>query len=226
MATVVKGARYNVPFQYALAGWWRYRRGLTNQSGCSAWLDATNNSRTLLQATASKRPAIMSDGTLLFDGTSHTMTAAFTLVQPFSVYMLFGQVTWTSGDIILDGSTGTTKWTQTGSTPAIAMNGGSALSGGSSIPVGNQTFGCACGVFNGTSSVYQSAGGGPSVTITGDAGAGNPGGITIGSDRSGTNPANIMVREVIMYSIAHDAPTRLQILRYLSKIASSVGGVS
>ncbi len=221
---VVKGANDNVPIRVSLAAWYRFRRGITNASGCSVWYDYSGNQNPLLQATASLRPAILSSGELLFNGTSHTMAAAFTLVQPFTVYLLFRQVTWTSGDIILDGNTGTTKVTQSSGTQGLVANAGSALSAGTAIGLGTN-YGCLCTVFNGTSSVYQSAGGGPSVTITGDAGAGNPGGITLGSDRSGTNPANIGVREMVVYSAAHDAITRLAMLRYLGRLASTVGGV-
>ena len=160
----------------------------------------------------------------MFDGSNDTVTAAFTLVQPFTVYMLFRQITWTSGRIIVDGSTGTTKITQSSGTQGLVANAGSSLAAGTAIGLG-LSYGVLAAVFNGTSSVYQSAGGGPSVTITGDAGAGNPGGITLGSDRSGANNANIGVRELVVYSSAHDAQTRLGVLRYLARLASSVGGV-
>lgn len=221
---VVKGANDNVPIRVNLAAWYRFRRGITNASGCSVWYDYSGNQRPLLQATASLRPSLLSSGELLFDGVSQTMAAAFALIQPYTLYMLFRQVTWTSGKIIVDGNTGTAKITQSSGTQGLVANAGSSLSAGTAIGLGTN-YGALCTVFNSTNSVYQSAGGGPSVTITGDAGTGNPGGITIGSDRSGGNPANIGVREVVIYTGAHDAPTRLSMLRYLSRIASSVGGV-
>lgn len=220
---VVKGSNDNVPVRVSLAAWYRFRRGITNASGCSNWADMSGNSRPLLQATASKRPTLLSTGELVFDGSSMTMAAAFTLPQPCTIYMLFRQIGWTSGNIILDGNTGTAKVTQSSGTQGLVANAGSALSAGTAI--GINSYGVLCVIFNGTSSVYQSAGGGPSVTVTGDAGSNTPGGITIGSDRSGTNPANIGVREVAVYSAAHDATTRLGMLRYFAKIASSVGGV-
>lgn len=220
---VIKGVIDTIPVGVNLAAWYRYRRGMTNQSGCSAWADYSGNGRNLLQATASLRPAILSDGTLLFDGVSHTMAAAFTLAQPYSLYILFSQPTWTSGDIILDGNTGTAKLTQSSGTQGIVANAGSSLSAGTAI--GLNSYGVAGMVINGASSVYQSAGGGPSVTITGDAGANTPGGLTLGSDRSGTNPANIAVREIAIFTGAHDATTRLRLLRYLAHLGASVGGV-
>lgn len=222
-ARTVKGNSDNIPVRYGLAAWYRYRRGITNVSGCSSWADMSGNSRPLLQATAANQPSIMSTGELLFDGTNDYLQATFTLIQPCTIYLLFRQPTWTSGDVIFDGATGTVKATQSSGTQGIVANAGSALSAGTAI--GLDSYGVLSTVFNGTGSVYQSAGGGPSVTITGDAGAGNPGGITLGATQAPGNYANIGVREMAVYSVAHDAPTRLNILRYLSKIASSVGGV-
>lgn len=220
----IKGVIDTIPVQANLAAWYRYRRGITNQSGASAWADYSGLGRNLLQASAALRPAIASDGTLIFDGSNDTMTAAFTLAQPCSIYALFQQITWTSGRIILDGSTGTAKLTQSSGTQGIVANAGSSLAAGTAIGLGTQ-FGVAAIVWNGTSSVYQNAGGGPSVTITGDAGAGTPGGFTIGSDRSGANNANIGVREIAIYTGAHDATTRLRIMRYLGHLNASVGGI-
>lgn len=222
-ARSIKGTNDMVPIRVNLAAWYRFRRGLTNQSGCSSWADMSGNSRPLLQATASLRPALLASGELVFDGASHTMAAAFTLAQPCTIYMLFRQITWTSGDIILDGNTGTAKLTQSSGTQGIVANAGSALSAGTAI--GLNSYGISCVVWNSTTSVYQSAGGGPSVTITGDANTNTPGGITVGSDRSGTNPANIGVREVCVFTGAHDATTRLSIIRYLGRVAGTVGGI-
>ncbi len=222
----VKGANDNIPYRVNLAAWYRFHRGITNTSGrVSSWADMSGNSRPLIQATAAARPTLMSTGEIVFNGVDQALGAAFTLAQPATIYMLFRQITWTSGDIILDGSTGTAKLTQSSGTQGIVADAGSALAAGTAIGLG-LNYGVLCVVFNGTSSVYQSAGGGPSVTITGDAGAGTPGGITLGSDRSAGNFANIGVRELAVYSRAHDAPTRLQVLRYMGKQSASVGGVA
>lgn len=220
-----KGWGDNIPITPNLAAWYRYRRGITNTSGgVSSWADASGRQRPLLQATSAIRPTMMSDGTLLFDGVGDYMQAAFTLIQPFTVFMLFQQVTWTSGDVIFDGATGTTKVTQTASTPELTLDGGSALSASNTIPVGK--FGVMACVFNGATSRLRAAGGGPTVSVTGNAGSNNPGGITIGATRTPGNYSNIMVREIAIYSVAQDATTRLQILRYLGRLGASVGGIA
>ncbi|MGB7587490.1 MAG: hypothetical protein WBM00_02150, partial [Solirubrobacterales bacterium] len=88
--------RPNLSVRVSLAAWYRYRIGLTNINGaCSEWADQSGNMRPLLQATASNRPTIRSDGSLLFDGVDNYLQAAFTLVQPFTIYLAFQQVSWT-----------------------------------------------------------------------------------------------------------------------------------
>ena len=217
-------SRPNLPVRVNLAAWYRYRVGVTNISGAaSAWADQSGNNRPLLQATASARPSVRSDGALVFDGSNDAMAAAFTLAQPLTIYLAFQQLTWTSGDILLDGSTGTVKVSQATGSPGLTANAGSSLTNNTSIPLTSP--GVFAFVANGTSSVYQAAGGAASVTVTGDAGANTAGGITLGSDRSAGNFSNIAVFEMAVYSVAHDAPTRLSILRYLARKAH-VGGVT
>lgn len=220
---VIKGANDNVPVRANLAAWYRFRRGLTNQSGCSSWADYSGNSRPLLQTTASKMPTLLASGELVFNGTTHTMAATFTLNQPATIYIMFRQITWAANAVILDGISAQAQLIQSSTTPQITANAGSALTASSTI--GLNAYGIAALVLNGASSVYQAAGGGPSVTTTGNAGSNNLGGITIGSSRSGANFSNIGVRELVVFSAAHDATTRLGVMRYLARLASSVGGV-
>jgi hypothetical protein len=214
----------NIPYRVNLAAWYRNKIGIINVNGaCSQWQDQSGNMRHLLQATAANRPTIGSGGAIRFNGTDQSMAATFTLAQPLTIYLAFRQVSWTSGDVIFDGVTGTVKVSQATGTPGLTANAGSSLSNSTTIPV-SQQLGVLCFVANGANSVYQSAGGAQAVTITGDAGANSAGGITLGCDRSSANFANIAVREMAVYSVAHDANTRLQIMRYMGRIAD-VGGI-
>lgn len=223
---IVKGTNDNIPFRASIASWYRFRRGMTNLNGkCSQWADYSGNSRPLLQATVANQPTFDSSGGLIFNGTAAFMVATYTLPQPITVYILFRQISWATNAVILDGVTADSKLTQSASTPQITANAGSSLTASSTIPVSATQFGVACAVFNGATSVYQAGAGGPSSTITGNAGTNSAGGITVGAARAGNNFANINVREIAVYSLAHDAPTRLQVMRYLSKIYSSVGGM-
>jgi hypothetical protein len=218
------GWAQTVPVTPGLVGYYRYRRGITLTDGAvSAWHDYSSNSHDLLQATASNRPTMLSDGTIVFDGADNYMAATFTLIQPATIYLLFKQISWTLNDVILDGVTAAVQLIQTAATPGITANAGSALTADASIPVGS--FGVACFIANSTTSVYQAGSGGPSVTTTGDAGANDLGGITLGAARTPANYANIGVRELLVYNLAHDATTRLRVLRYLAHVSGSVGGI-
>lgn len=215
--------RPNLNERINLAAWYRYRIGLTNISGaCSAWADQSGNMRPLLQATAASRPTINSDGSLTFDGVDDVLAATFTLAQPLTFYIAFQQLSWTSTDVILDGVTATVKLSQETASPGIIANAGSALAVDNTIKVGSN--GVACFVANSTSSVYQAGGGAASVTTSGDASTNAAGGITLGASRTPDKWANIRVYELAAYSVAHDATTRLRVMRYLSRVAQ-VGGI-
>lgn len=215
--------RPNLNERVNLAAWYRYRIGLTNISGAaSVWADQSGNTRPLLQTTAGNRPAVNSDGSLTFDGTNDYMQATFTLAQPLTIYLAFQQLSWTSTDVIVDGVTGTVKLSQETASPGIIANAGSALTVSNTALVGSNAV--ACFVANGTSSVYQVGGGAASVTTSGDAGANAAGGITLGASRTPDKYANIRVMEMAVYSVAHDATTRLRVMRYFGRIAQ-VGGI-
>lgn len=208
----------------SLAAWYRYRIGITNINGaCSSWADQSGNMRPLLQSTAANRPTVNSDGSLTFDGSASYMQATFTLAQPFTIYLAFKPISWTLNDVILDGVTASTTLTQSATTPGITAAAGSNLTANTTIAVGSK--GVCCFVGNGTSSRYQAAGGAASVTVTGDAGSNDPGGLTLGASQTPTGYANIQVYELIAYSVAHDATTRLQVMRYLGRVAQ-VGGIT
>ncbi len=221
---VGKGLQANLNNRTSLAAWYRFHVALTNINGaCSSWADQSGNTRPLVQTTASLRPTINSDGSLTFNGSSQYLSAAFTLVQPATVYLAFRQLTWASGAGVFDGATGVAKVTQKTSSPSLALGAGTDLTVNSTIAL-NQNGVIAC-VFNSTTSAYQAAGGAASVITSGDANTGNPGGITLGALQAPGNYSNITVYEMIVYSVAHSAADRLPIMRYLGRIAN-VGGIT
>lgn len=198
-----------------LAAWFKFNSGITvTGSGVSQWSDATGNGNHLLQATDSARPALQADGSILFDGAADFLQcAAFTLNQPETIYLLFKQVTWTINDVLFDGNAGGSGALQqlTGS-PTITLNAGATTTSSSALAV--NTYGAFCGVFNGASSVIQV---GTSTSATGNCGPGNMGGFTLGAiGGGGSNWGSIQVKEVLIYSAAHDANTRAQVISYLS----------
>lgn len=199
-----------------LAAWYPYRTGVTASAGLvSQWSDQSGNGNHLVQATEANRPTIESDWSITFNGTSSQMEATFTHNQPVTWYLLFNQVTWSINDRIFDGSAGAVQAIQSSASPRIAVNAGSTVSN-DGFPVGSYCVLSA--VFNGASSALQVN---TSAAATGDAGAINPGGFSLGATRAVGSFANIQVKEVVLYSAAHDAATREKVVNYLR----AVGGL-
>ena len=200
--------------------WFRQGQGITiTGSGVSSWADATGLGHHLLQGTDAARPALQADGSILFNGTSHFLKcSAFTLNQPETVFILFKSVSWTNQDHIYDGNTlNNVLLYQNGSTPQLNIYAGSPTGSVTSLAVG--AYGVTAAVINGASSSLQHN---LNTPATGNAGAGNRSGFTLGAAGDGSLPANIQVLEVIIFPTAHDATTRARVANYLR----GVGGVA
>lgn len=192
-----------------------YNTGITEAgTGVSVWADQTN-SHDLLQGTDSKRPT-NSSGDLLFNGTSDYMqTAGDTLNQPTTIYMKVKVVSWANGRYLTDGNGVNTLATiLRTSSPDFNIYAGAHLSANSDLNIGS--FDVLILDFNGVSSATQVNAGTP---VTGDAGSSNAGGFSLGAEA--TTPtlcANILVREIWIFSAAHDAATKLRIKNYLDGV--------
>lgn len=199
-----------------MVAWFRKGVGITSSGGLvSAWADQSGNGRNYTQATGSAQPTLQAGGTILFDGTSDFIkTAGFTLNQPWTRYLRIKQVSWTSGEYFCDGaSINTGAIFQSGSTPNIVMFAGAVGPSSTALAVG--AWGSVAAVFNTASSVIQVGG---TTSGTANVGVTNPGGLTLGGTSSGTALSNIEVAEEIVYSGAHDAGTRANIIAYLNTL--------
>lgn len=212
-----------VVYAYKPAAWYRYGQGHTIVSGSlvtvNQWDDWSGFNRHLLQATAANRPARQSNDSLLFDGgNKYVKATAFTLNQPLSIYALMQQVTWVDGDVFTDGDTisSVVIYQSPTSSPNIRLYAGTNAATNSGLAL--NTDAVIIGVFNGASSLLQVN---RTTATTGDAGAQNAGGFTLGSGGDGTLPSNIQVKEVIVYDTAHNAVDRERITVYLGR----VGGI-
>lgn len=185
----------------SLAFWFRYGVGITvTGAGVSTWADQSGNSRDLLQGTDTNRPPLQSDGSILFDGVDNFLKCGtFTLNQPNTVIILCKQITWTSVDYIIDGHTDNTLGLfQQTATPRLTMNAGATAP--TTLALALDTYGAIGCVFNGASSLLQVNAG---AAATGDAGAGNAAGLTLGAHGGGADGyANIQVKELFGYSVA------------------------
>ncbi len=218
MFTSGRQAQENFIRSLSPALWCRYGRGITvTGSGVSQWEDQSGNGRHLLQGTDTNRPALQTDGTILYDGVDNYLAATFAISQPCTFYALLTQVSWTSTDYIWDGATTNMgRLMQSGVSPNLVYDTDAtaniALSGAA---IG--TYAVYSVVYNGASSSGQINNG---ALASGNAGAGNPGGFTLGARGGGTGAlaSNIRVKEVILFGAAHAANTRSLIVNYLLSI--------
>jgi hypothetical protein len=197
-----------------LAAWYRFGLGITSSGGAvSQWDDQSGNGRHLKQATATNQPALQGDGSILFDGVDNYLKAdTFTLAQPETVFILGKQPTWTNTDKWADGhATNSGSISQESVTPQIACFAGAGGLVGPGLAL--DTYGVVIAVFNTTSSLIQINTNAP---VTGNVGVNSMSGFTLGA-RGGADAAwsNIQVKEVLIYSVAHDAAARAQVARYL-----------
>lgn len=199
--------------------WWKFGVGLTDDGGglCSLWADQSGNGRNLTAATTA-RPTIQADKSLLFDGVANVMkTAAFTVAAPFTIYVLMRQVSWTSGRILIDGDGATIQGriSQSGVSPALVANGGTALASNSNLAVG--TYGVLAFVVNGASSSFQVNN---TSATAGNAGSNSLAAFTMGAAGNSTNFSNIQVKEGVIFGAGHDANTIFRVIRHLSQVGA------
>ena len=165
-----------------------------------------------INSTGAKPAQIVDRSSLLFDGTAHFMAAAFTLNQPETAYLVGKQVTWTLNDYLMDGAAAgdTAAIIQSATTPRLKAYAGAFSTENADMAVGSRAVVCAS--FNGASGVLRVNNG---TEVVGNFGAANAGGITLGARYAGTQLSNIQVYEALIYSVAHDAATRANIIRAL-----------
>jgi hypothetical protein len=203
-----------------MAAWFKYGTGITVTGlGVSQWDDQSGNGRHLLQAVDTNRPALQSDNSILFDGVDNFMACnPFTLPQPVTVYALFKEIAINvSGTVYYDGNGASNRMAlgNSGTLPRYLFAGAQAANN-SNLAVG--FYGAFAAVFNGASSSLQVN---QTTETTGNPGTQAPNGFYLAKYSAGAFYANIEVKEIIIYSSAHDATTRAQVIRYLQ----AVGGI-
>lgn len=196
------------------AAWYKFNTGITvTGAGVSQWDDKSGNSRPLLQATDASRPAKQGDGSILFDGTNdYLKTATFTLGQPWTLYMLFKQVTSPGTfDYVIDGNTQNTgaiyQGNSSGQLQSFAFGGF-----GPAVTTPLDQYVAIAMVFNQASSTLQYD---DEAAATGTVNAGSANGFTLAAHGGVGSHSNLQVKEILIYAGAHDATQRTTVLDYL-----------
>lgn len=195
--------------------WTRFNSGITvTGSGVSQWDDQSGNDNHLTQSTDANRPSKEADGSILFDGVDNFLAkTGLTLNQPHTVYLLFKQVTWTDGDVILGFGGGATRFLgQSGATPQIKLFNGT---GNIANSITLDTYAALATISNGASSVLQVNNDAP---VTGETGSTNASAIQLGTNNQVSAFSHIQVKEAVVYDTAHDAATRAQVIKYLADV--------
>jgi hypothetical protein len=149
--------------------------------------DKSGNGNHLLQASASARPLLRNSGALWwleFDGVDDFLQASFTLAQPLTRISAAQQVSWTSGERLWDGYTdnGAICY-QLFTSPTIALFAGTDAAPSSNAMTTGANH-VVTEIFDGSSSVLAIDN---NSDHTGNPGAADPGGATIGTRGSATS---------------------------------------
>ena len=191
---------------------WKLNTGLTQSGGyASAWADQIGGT-SLSQSNASCKPAVQGDGSLLFDGSNDAMDASFTRSNPETLYILCKHVTWRNDAGLTDGGNYARWISGKTTTPQIQMYGGASLL---NTNLAVNTWGVVCAVWNGASSVFQID---ATTAVTGNPGNTTPTTFVIGGHAANGNCGNWQIKEILMYSAAHDATARAAVRDYLATI--------
>ena len=159
---------------------------------------------------------IVGSPSFLFTGGlgGHYLKATFAWDQPAVWILVVNQLTWTSGDFIFDGNVAAETFLyQASSTPKIKTYHGAYIAENPDLFV--NTWGIVSVVGNGANGRLQVNTG---TAITGNAGASNPGGITLGARTDGVTPGNIQAKELIGLTAVPSAEKLLAIQQRLAKL--------
>jgi len=180
----------------------------------SQWSDKLLSVRNLIQPAADRMPLFSPSG-ILFDGTSDFMAIpAFSLLQPFTFYMVFSFVSWTYGSYIMRSyQTYSTYWRQH---PSIA-NRIIFYAGGTGLGIPVSSVGIPFlfrNVFNYANSYARCN---LSSKIIGNIGSNGIVYFILGTSTSGSSWSNILVKELIIRNIADTDSDSAIIADYLNK---------
>lgn len=203
-----------LPILANLSAWYRKGFGLAESGGAGTgvtqWNDQSANAWHLTAA-GTARPALQSDGTLLFDGTTDSLAnASVNVAQPTTWYFRAKWVAHSSASnkALFDGNSARQLFQEDDASPNMRAFAGNLTDVTPTISAGNwQTF---ILTFNGASGFAQIDGNSQSSL---NFGTNAITGLFVGSSNA-SNFANVQIAEIALYAAAHDAATRAAIKAY------------
>lgn len=198
-------------------GWYDFAIGITKDGSnfVSQWQSRIGSNH-LNQSVGTNQPLLTATG-VLFDGVDNFMkTGAFTFNQPAHIFLVINQKTWTASDRISEGIANNRALIyQIGVSGDISMYaGGGGIS--TAINTGLNTVFILEVQFNGTSSRFRVNKG--TWVAAANVGTGNPGGITLASNATGTTAfGNIEYKEAIYMGALLSDANSIVVNDYLKK---------
>jgi hypothetical protein len=226
-ATYPSGASYPVasfpsgfsilPNQYQGLQCWHNSESLTKDGAdrISSVDDLSGNARPFTQIAALNQPLWVANQLntkpcIRFNGTTEFLTTAvFSVNQPFTMYIVLKQISWTNGDRIISRPDGTqTIIYQNSTTPTIQQFAGGSGPTTTAGTIGNWIILAA--VFNNASSSLLVNAGNES---TGTSGTNSVSGLCMGANAGGINNfANIDIAEFVLYDQAQSLSVRRNLI--------------
>jgi hypothetical protein len=165
-------------------------------NGATFTAASTGEVWTLTNTASGKLSAIVADPLIVYDGAAQFSQAAFATAQPVVTLEVSMLPMWTNAKVFADGvSAGTMRLKKSGVTPAITLDAGSEVASNTGMTL--RAFHLLTAINNGAGSSLQVDG---NATTTGNAGAGNPGGLTMGADGAGLNFGSVWTKRKIVRS--------------------------
>ena len=192
----------------SLEFWLRADQGITIATGVSQWNDLSGNNRHFTQGTAANQPLFVSNAinslpAVRGDGSNDVLSTTFARVapgtQPFYIWLIMKQISWTSGKTIIGDYTTPDGFIvdQVSPTPNIRQYNTTGANSNSGAIIGSY-FRIEMQYTNSTSDYIKCG----SVNVTGSNAGNDPGGGTMqifkGGINSGTH-GNVEIAEIFLF---------------------------
>lgn len=201
-AVTMNGRIYRAQIYNGIAGTLAFDFNPAAYTSGTTLLDRSVNAATITinaGATIVTRTCVYGDGADDF-----VKAAPYSQSQPVTGYLTGQQVSWTSGDVFMDGNAVTTgQLLQATGTPQVNISAGTSVAGNTNWVL--QTGAVVTPLFNGASSALRVNRG---TATTGNANTGTMNGLTLFASGTPANYANATVSELALYAAAHGADTQ------------------